>query len=89
MLGNRIFSLATGTIVSLGTLPYYRFFRQNTLFPILHIVKRVRRGDSEAEMVKIITHWRERKLYELQFIQVAVSPLYNLILSWPKSSLLY
>jgi hypothetical protein len=61
------------SVVAAGTLPYYRFFRQNTLLPIQHIVKCVQRGDSNLEMVKILTNWRERKLYELHFIQVAVS----------------
>lgn len=67
-------------IVTLGTLPYYRFFRQNTLLPVLHLAKCVRRGDSDPDLIGILNHWRERKLYELQFIQVAVS-LYALPLS--------
>ncbi|KAH7342726.1 hypothetical protein BKA65DRAFT_595791 [Rhexocercosporidium sp. MPI-PUGE-AT-0058] len=58
-------------LVALITLPYYRFFRQNTLLPVLHIAECVQRGDSDAEIVKALAHWRERKLYEQHFIQLA------------------
>jgi hypothetical protein len=73
MIWDRVISFTVDAVINLGTLPYYRFFRQNTLLPILNIVNCVRRGENDAEMTKVIAHWRERKLYELQFIQIAVS----------------
>ena len=79
-------------IVNLGTLPYYRFFRQNTLLPILHIVRCVQRGDSNVELVNLLMYWRERKLYELHYIQVAVSvsnfPSTTKTLMYSKSTIL-
>jgi hypothetical protein len=72
MIGDSVIAFTIDAVVNLGTLPYYRFFRQNTLLPILNIVHCVRRGESDAEMTKVIAHWRERKLYELQYIQIAV-----------------
>ena len=53
------------------TLPYYRFFRQNTLLPIQAIAKaiEVRRDD---EIRSMLVRWRQRKLFELHYIQIAV-----------------
>ena len=60
-------------LVTLGTLPYYRFFNQNTYAPITRIAKIVTSEESDEDIVSVLTHWRTRKLYELHFIQVAVS----------------
>lgn len=68
----QIISHTKHSVVTLGTLPYYRFFHQNTLSPILHIAKCAQQGHSNTDLVRIITSWRDRKLYELHFIQVAV-----------------
>jgi len=59
-------------ISSLVTFPYYRFYRQNTLFPILAIAEGVRRGEEGADLAKHLLHWKSRKLDELRFVQVAV-----------------
>lgn len=53
------------------TLPYYRFFRQNTLLPIRSVQKLIRMGRSEDDINGILTSWQDRKLYELQYVQVA------------------
>ncbi|KAI1458356.1 hypothetical protein F4805DRAFT_137503 [Annulohypoxylon moriforme] len=58
-------------IMHLGTLPYYRFFRQNTLYPILSIAENARLRKSDAELSTMLSNWRDRKLYELYFVQVA------------------
>jgi hypothetical protein len=70
---SRSHSWANKWIVNLGTLPYYRFFRQNTLLPILNIVEAKRKAVSERELARLLTNWRQRKIDELRFIQAAVS----------------
>ena len=59
-------------IVNLGTLPYYRFFNQNTYTPIVRIAKIVTNEESDQEIVSVLRHWRSRKIHEMHFIQVAV-----------------
>ena len=54
------------------TLPYYRFFRQNTLLPIQAIAKALSVRKDEDEIHSMLARWRARKLYELHFIQIAV-----------------
>lgn len=54
------------------TLPYYRFYRQNTLIPIQAIAKSVENGESTEMIVDRLNRWRDRKLHEFQFVQVAV-----------------
>ncbi|KAK0636778.1 hypothetical protein B0T17DRAFT_485085 [Bombardia bombarda] len=56
---------------SLITLPYYRFYRQNTLLPILAIMRSVRERESDDVLFQRTRYWRERKLREFQFVQVA------------------
>ncbi|KAK8055779.1 hypothetical protein PG993_001006 [Apiospora rasikravindrae] len=53
------------------TLPYYRFFRQNTLLPIQAIAKAIDVGRDEGEIRSMVARWRARKLYELHYIQIA------------------
>ncbi|KAK6865490.1 hypothetical protein PG995_002018 [Apiospora arundinis] len=73
-------SIAIGGVVSrLGfalmhavTLPYYRFFRQNTLLPVQAIAKAINVRRDEDEIRAMLARWRARKLYELHFIQIAV-----------------
>ena len=60
-------------LAHLITLPYYRFFRQNTLIPIQSIARAIENGQDDFTILKILGRWKERKLYELHFIQIAVS----------------
>ncbi|KAK3684049.1 hypothetical protein B0T22DRAFT_431857 [Podospora appendiculata] len=53
------------------TLPYYRFYRQNTLLPVLAIVKAVKEGERDELVSRRMRYWRERKLREYQFVSVA------------------
>ncbi|KAK3321369.1 hypothetical protein B0T19DRAFT_478482 [Cercophora scortea] len=53
------------------TLPYYRFYRQNTLLPVLAIVKAVKEGERDELISRRMRYWRERKLREYQFVSVA------------------
>lgn len=54
------------------TLPYYRFYRQNTLLPILAIARSLKEKDDPKHVSERLVHWRGRKLHELEFTQVAV-----------------
>ncbi|KAK8138124.1 hypothetical protein PG984_001504 [Apiospora sp. TS-2023a] len=71
-------STVSGVVSRLGfvlmhtlTLPYYRFFRQNTLLPIQAIAKAINVRRDEEEIHLMLARWRERKLYELHYIQIA------------------
>ncbi|KAI1159333.1 hypothetical protein F5B18DRAFT_655767 [Nemania serpens] len=72
---SKSFYTATNTLgialMNIITLPYYRFFRQNTLLPIRSVQKLIRMGRSEDDINGILTSWQDRKLYELQYVQVA------------------
>ena len=57
------------------TLPYYRFYRQNTLLPILSIAKDLENREKAEVVATRLQQWRERKLQEYQLVQVAVCPL--------------
>ncbi|KAI1447157.1 hypothetical protein F5Y02DRAFT_37456 [Annulohypoxylon stygium] len=73
-------------VMNLLTFPYYRFFRQNTLFPILAIAKKVDSQESNAKLAAMLLSWWNRKLYELYFIQVAGTLLSGAVIgcfSWP------
>jgi hypothetical protein len=59
-------------IASSVTLPYYRFYRQNTLLPILAIARSVRNQDNDESISSHLQHWQERKLNEFKFIAAAV-----------------
>ncbi|KAI1119801.1 hypothetical protein F5Y10DRAFT_290944 [Nemania abortiva] len=79
MAANKIsksFNTTTDTLgtvlINLITLPYYRFFNQNTLLPIKSVQKIIQMDESkEEEVLRILTSWQDRKLFELQFVQVA------------------
>ncbi|KAK3315431.1 hypothetical protein B0H66DRAFT_565355 [Apodospora peruviana] len=61
-----------GRILSDGiTLPYYRFYRQNTLLPVLTVATDLKNGESAEFIAGKLQRWRDRKLHELQFVQVA------------------
>ncbi|KAK8019921.1 hypothetical protein PG990_005059 [Apiospora arundinis] len=80
-------SIAIGGVVSrLGfalmhavTLPYYRFFRQNTLLPVQAIAKAINVRRDEDEIRAMLARWRARKLYELHFIQIAPADISMII----------
>lgn len=74
--------------MNLLTFPYYRFFRQNTLFPILAIAKKVDSQESNAKLAAMLLSWWNRKLYELYFIQVAVCP-FSLLSALYRAELFY
>lgn len=54
------------------TLPYYRFYRQNTLLPILALARRVGHGDNDYSISERLRHWQGRKLDEFKFVATAV-----------------
>lgn len=60
-------------LANLITLPYYRFFRQNTLIPMQSISRAIEDGKDDLTILKVLARWKERKLYELHFIQIAAS----------------
>ncbi|KAI0452793.1 hypothetical protein F5B21DRAFT_526516 [Xylaria acuta] len=72
---SKSFNTATDTLgyllMNITTLSYYRFFNQNTLLPIRLVEKWIRMGRSREEVHRILTNWQGRKLFELQFVQVA------------------
>ncbi|KAI1317487.1 hypothetical protein F5Y16DRAFT_414611 [Xylariaceae sp. FL0255] len=53
------------------TLPYYRFFNQNTLLPIKLVVKMIQIENDMEQIQRVLTNWQDRKLFELQFVSVA------------------
>lgn len=61
-------------IVNLGTFPYYRIFQFNTLGPILRIAAYSSQPAQSRKVRQLLVRWRTRKLAELQFISIAVSP---------------
>ena len=68
-------SIALRTLVYIATLPYYRFFRSNTLKPIVHIAQYTSKGPQVSTLAGLLAKWRSRKLSELHFISVAVGLL--------------
>lgn len=54
------------------TLPYYRFYRQNTLLPIVRLAQSVRDRDSADSISKRLHQWQTRKLDEYRFVQLSV-----------------
>ncbi|KAF6798816.1 hypothetical protein CSOJ01_12613 [Colletotrichum sojae] len=68
------------------TLPYYRFYQQNTLLPILSIAKTVEDEESDEEISAELRRWRDRKLSEFQLVQVASTLISAAVIgcfSWP------
>ncbi|KAI2470336.1 hypothetical protein F4781DRAFT_441928 [Annulohypoxylon bovei var. microspora] len=61
--------------MDLLTLSYYRFFRQNTLLPILAIANLASTQNRNAELATMLSRWQDRKLHELYFVQVAATLL--------------
>lgn len=57
---------------NLITLPYYRFYRQNTLLPILALARRVGSKDNDQSISDRLRHWQDRKLDEFKFVAAAV-----------------
>lgn len=65
------------------TLPYNRFYMQNTLLPVQSIAKAVEDRVSDHEISAELHRWRKRKLSEFQLCQVAVRPRLPLFLTSP------
>ncbi|KAI3342134.1 hypothetical protein F4824DRAFT_191594 [Ustulina deusta] len=71
--------------MNLLTLPYYRFFRQNTLIPIKSIVKSYEQSRESDDTHRMFAAWQDRKLIELHFVQVAATLLSGAVIgcfSW-------
>ncbi len=66
-----------GTLFSLAlfvvTWPYYRTLHQYTLNPIRAIAE----CRDELELARLVEHWRVGKENEMQFVRVAVSPIFS------------
>lgn len=72
--GNLVF----GSVVLLITLPYHRFFLNNTLQPVLQMQDLALRGilrhsHDREKLHAMLTGWRSRKKDELGFVSIAVS----------------
>ena len=59
-------------LIHLVTLPYYRFFQFNTIKPIYRLAACASNPGQTKRLLRLIVHWRTRKLAELQFISIAV-----------------
>lgn len=57
------------------TLPYYRFYRQNTLLPIIRLAKSVEDKDPADSISRRLHQWQTRKLDEYRFVQLSVRDL--------------
>ncbi|ORY14674.1 hypothetical protein BCR34DRAFT_560042 [Clohesyomyces aquaticus] len=65
-------SYSTATIgIWIATLPYYRFYRQNTIDPLHRIANLASQQGNTRKLLKAIARWRAQKLTELQFISIA------------------
>ncbi|KAF2973368.1 hypothetical protein GQX73_g230 [Xylaria multiplex] len=72
-------------LMNLVTLPYYRYFRQNTLIPIKTIIKSYEHGGESDNIYRMFAAWQDRKLIELHFVQVAATLLSGAVIgcfSW-------
>lgn len=54
------------------TSPYYRFYRQNTLLPILRLARSVEDKDPADMIYQRLHQWQTRKLDEYRFVQLSV-----------------
>ncbi|KAL8370124.1 hypothetical protein RB595_000482 [Gaeumannomyces hyphopodioides] len=82
----RIVSFCASAAMSVVTLPYYRFYRQNTLLPIQRLAKALRKRENPLDVSRKLQLWRERKLSEAQFVQVSGTLLAAAVIgcfSWP------
>jgi hypothetical protein len=66
-------------LVHVGTLPYYRFYYFNTLGVLQRIAIVAQNPSDFPKLLSLLKHWRLRKLSELQFISIAVSPTRQMI----------
>lgn len=62
------------------TFPYYRFYRQNTLLPILRLAKSVEERDAVDLISQRLHQWQTRKLDEYRFVQLSVCNLGSAVL---------
>ncbi|GKT50130.1 uncharacterized protein ColSpa_10311 [Colletotrichum spaethianum] len=81
-VSSKIAHIATNIL----TLPYNRFYQQNTLLPILTIAKAVEDRENDEEISAQLKRWRDRKLSEFQLVQVASTLISAAVIgcfSWP------
>ncbi|EFQ36386.1 hypothetical protein CGRA01v4_13743 [Colletotrichum graminicola] len=81
-ISSKIAHIATDIL----TLPYNRFYQQNTLLPILAIAKAVEDRENDEEISAQLKRWRDRKLSEFQLVQVASTLISAAVIgcfSWP------
>ncbi|KAF1930022.1 uncharacterized protein M421DRAFT_383171 [Didymella exigua CBS 183.55] len=70
-----LFEHIAAVTVRFMTLPYYRLYYFNTSAPLARIAALASEQPLDtAKVMKAISSWRVRKLTELQFITIAVSP---------------
>lgn len=60
-------------LANLVTFPYYRSYRENTLLPILSIVRSVKENENRDDISQKFRHWQETKIHEFQLVAVGVS----------------
>lgn len=71
-----IWGILRSSIANSVTLPYYRFYRHNTLLPILAIKKSVEDGESPEAILERLRFWQDRKMAEYKLTAAAViSPI--------------
>ncbi|KAI0443749.1 hypothetical protein F4803DRAFT_514068 [Xylaria telfairii] len=73
------------TLMNLITLPYYRFFRQNTLIPIKSMIEKYEQIGESDDTNRMFAVWQDRKLIELHFVLVAATLLSGAVIgcfSW-------
>ncbi|KAL2292875.1 hypothetical protein FJTKL_07928 [Diaporthe vaccinii] len=86
---DRAWRLMRTTVLGLSnviTLPYYRFYRQNTLLPIVRLAKSVEDKDPADLIYQRLHQWQTRKLDEYRFVQLSASLLAAAVIgsfSWP------
>lgn len=64
-------------LIQLLTLPYHRFFNNNTLKPARDIQQHAANGVQQhstdrVRLYRVLVEWRARKQHELNFVAVAV-----------------
>lgn len=60
-------------LANVVTFPYYRSYRENTLIPILSIIRSVKENENEDKISEQFHHWQETKIHEFQLVAVGVS----------------
>lgn len=61
-------------LIRVLTLSYYRLYQFNTIHPIQRLAALTEQTQNTKTILYFIRQWRVRKLAELQFVSIAVSP---------------